>query len=199
MKTEKNWFKYVVVLIISFLFRLLPFRAPNVEPILSVQMPFARAYGASAGFAFGFLSIVLYDFATKTLGFWTFFTAGAYGLLGLFAYIYFKWREAGGAVRTLDYVGFALVGTLFFDAVTGLSVGPLFFHQSFYGAFLGQIPFTALHLVGNISFAFVLSPALYDYVKENPVRNPIVKISHQEVLNIRNVSKPLIINLNTEI
>jgi hypothetical protein len=60
-----------------------------------------------------------------------------------------------------------VIGTLFFDAVTGLSIGPLFFNQSFQGALWGQIPFTLWHLMGNISFALILSPAIYKSIIEN--------------------------------
>ena len=34
-------------------------------------------------------------------------------------------------------------------------------------ALIGQIPFTALHLLGNVSFALVLSPAIYNFIIEN--------------------------------
>src|SRR3989344_792480 len=97
------------------------------------------------------------------LGVWTLLTASTYGVLGLAAAFYFKNRRA----NALNFAGFAILGTIFFDAVTGLSVGPLFFNQPFSEAFFGQIPFTGLHLLGNISFALVLSPAIYRFVIEN--------------------------------
>ena len=157
---KKNWLKFIIGLVACLLIRLIPFRPPNIEPILATQMPFSKAYGALAGFSFAFLSIIVYDLLTNTLGIWTLITASAYGALGLWAAFYFK-NKKGNA---WDYARFAVVGTLFFDAVTGLSVGPLFFGQSFSEAFLGQIPFTAMHLLGNVAFALILSPALYRYV-----------------------------------
>jgi hypothetical protein len=68
------------------------------------------------------------------------------------------------------------MGTLFFDAVTGLTVGPIFFHQSFIASMVGQIPFTALHLIGNIAFAIILSPAIYSLLikKKKKERLPLI-------------------------
>lgn len=150
-------------LLVAILIRLVPVRPPNIEPILATQMPFSKAYGALAGFLFGFFSIVLYDLMTHMLGIWSLLTASTYGVLGLMSAFYFKKFKA----HALSYAGFAVIGTLFFDAVTGLSIGPLFFHQTFMSALVGQIPFTVMHLVGNVSFALLLSPAIYHYVIEN--------------------------------
>lgn len=150
--------KFFLGIILCFLVRLIPFRAPNVEPILATLMPFSKAYGAVVGFSFAVLSILLYDAVTHTLGMQTFFTVAAYGIIGLWSANYFRKHKAS----KWGYVRFAIMGTLFFDAFTGLTVGPIFFHQSFLGSLLGQIPFTTLHLLGNIVFAFVLSPAIYN-------------------------------------
>lgn len=155
----KNWFKFAIGFVGCLLIRLIPFRLPNIEPIMATNMPFSKAYGAYAGFFFAFFSIVLYDIITNTLGMWTLFTATAYGVIGLFAFFYFDKKQPSA----WGYAGFAVLGTLFFDAVTGLSVGPLFFHQTFFNALVGQIPFTALHLVGNTTLAFVFSPMIYNF------------------------------------
>jgi len=160
---KKNYFKYIVGFIVCLLIRLIPFRPPNIEPILATQMPFSRAYGKIAGFAFAFLSIFLFDVITSKLGMWTFITAFAYGLLGIWAIFYFK-NKKGSA---LNYAKFAIIGTLAYDIVTGLSIGPIFFDQPFIEALIGQIPFTLWHLLGNVSFALILSPALYKFVIEN--------------------------------
>ena len=169
---KKKYFKIVLGIILCLLARLIPFRAPNIEPIMATLMPFSRAYGALAGFSFAVLSILLYDITTSTLGMQTFFTAGAYGILGLWYANYFKNFKKHKDDKWI-YVRFAIIGTLFYDALTGLTVGPLFFHQSFFESFVGQIPFTALHLLGNISFAFVLSPAIYNFlIRKKPARPP---------------------------
>ncbi len=168
---KKNYLKLFFGLILSLLVRLIPFRAPNIEPVLAAIMPFSKYYGTLVGFSFGVLSVLFYDILTGTLGMHTFFTAGAYGIVGICAALYFKTRES----TPLNYVRFAIPATLFFDAATGLTVGPLFFHQSFTGALAGQIPFTALHLLGNISFAFILSPAIYKFMVRKKTYRPVGK------------------------
>jgi uncharacterized membrane protein len=160
---KKNWFKYIVGFIVCLLIRLIPFRPPNIEPILATQMPFSKAYGKFVGFTFAFLSIVVFDVISSKVGMWTFITAFAYGLLGFWASVYFKNKKN----NSWNYAKFAIMGTLTFDIVTGLSIGPLFFHQPFMEALIGQIPFTGLHLLGNVSFAIVLSPLIYRFVIEN--------------------------------
>lgn len=165
---QKNYFKYILGIIICLLIRLIPFRAPNVEPIMAASMPFSKNYGKLFGFGFGFLSILLYDMITGTMGMWTLFTATSYGLLGLLSAIYFKNKEN----TPLNYAKFAIFGTILYDIVTGLSVGPLYFHQSLTVAIIGQIPFTLMHLVGNVSFALILSPAIYNLVAHpKPFKN----------------------------
>ncbi len=166
---KKDWLKFLIGWMICLAIRLLPFRPPNIAPILAAQMPLARVYGSIAGLSFAFFGIVVYDFLTSGLGMWTLVTAVTYGLLGLWAVAYFKNKKNS----SLDYVKFAIISTILFDAVTGLSIGPLFFHQSFSVALAGQIPFTLLHLLGNSAFAFLLSPIIYNFIlkKKIPDKN----------------------------
>jgi energy-coupling factor transport system substrate-specific component len=159
----KNWVKYIIAFFTVLLFRLMPFRAPNVEPIMAVIMPFGKVYGALMSFIFGVLSIVIYDSVTSGFGVWTVLTALTYGLVGVGSFFYFK-NKSGWK----SYVLYAVTATIIYDALTGLTLGPLFFGQTFMTALVGQIPFTALHLLGNVSFAIVLSPAIERWlVKES--------------------------------
>lgn len=177
---KKNYFKFSFALFLCLLFRFIPFRVPNVEPILATTMPLGRLYGAFAGFSFAVLSILLYDLLTRTLGIQTFFTALAYGIIGLFSAFYFKKNKD----NTWSYVRFAIIGTLFYDVLTGLTVGPIFFHQSFMNTLVGQIPFTLLHLFSNIIFAFILSPAIY---------NLLIKKRKTKTVSTFNILNPKII------
>ena len=147
--------KLISVFTVCFVFRLLPFRPPNVELILASQMPVAKQFGTLFAFLFGFLSIVLFDAFTGTLGPWSLITAPTYGLLGVGAVWYLKNRE-----KTRYFVYFAIVGTLFYDVITGLLIGPLFFGQAIMAAALGQIPFTLMHMLGNVSFSLVWSKSI---------------------------------------
>ncbi|MCC6323443.1 hypothetical protein IT400_01480 [Candidatus Nomurabacteria bacterium] len=176
---KKNWFKFIIGFVACFLARLLPFRPPNIEPILATQMPFAKAYGKLSGFLFAASSIILYDIVTNKIGIWTLVTALAYGLLALWASTYFKNRKN----TSINYAKFAIMGTIAYDIVTGLSIGPIFFHQTFTQALVGQIPFTILHLIGNVSFAFLLSPLIYKYVIENK------KLESKSIITIFNLKQ----------
>ncbi|MFA6353327.1 MAG: hypothetical protein WCW93_00085 [Candidatus Paceibacterota bacterium] len=166
---EKNYFKFTAALILCLLIRLIPFRAPNIEPILATLMPFSKVYGAFVGFFFAVLSILLYDVITGTLGIQTFFTTLAYGIIGFWSANYFTKNKAD----KWGYVRFAILGTLFFDAFTGLTVGPMFFHQSFIGSLIGQIPFTFFHLLGNVVLAYTLSPVIYNFLIKKKIHPPL--------------------------
>ena len=172
-RENTNWLKFSIGLGACLLVRLLPLRAPNLEPILAVQMPFAKNFGQFTAFLFGILSILAYDVFTGTLGYWSIFTALAYGALGILAYQFFKNKAA----NRRNFFLFAIFGTLFYDAVTGLMVGPLLFHQSLVNAFYGQIPFTLLHLAGNLSLALLLSPLVHYLTRENFLKNESVVLA----------------------
>ena len=154
------YLKYAATLGLIILARLIPFRAPNVEPILAAQMPIAKRGGVLASFVFGLLSIVLYDLITGTGGSWSWATALTYAFLGPIAVLYFRNRQSTGR----NYVVFAFWSTIIYDAVTGVVFGPLMFHQSLQAAFFGQIPFTLLHLAGNLILAAAVSPLLYRWL-----------------------------------
>ncbi len=163
--TSGAWLKYGIVFLGVLLIRLIPFRAPNVEPLLAAVMPLTKRYGALEGFAFAVLSIVIYDALTAGFGIWTLVTAAAYGTLAIGAHVYFKTRKPSRG----NFVRFSIVAVLAYDVVTGLTVGPLAYGQSFSAALLGQIPFTVLHLLGAVLFAAVASPLLYKWLQESEV------------------------------
>lgn len=163
MKNKNNWLKFIVGWFTCFAIRIIPFRPPNVEPVLATTMPFSKKYGPEASFLFGFLSIVLFDLFTQKIGVWTMVTAVTYGLLGLGSYFYFRKRKS----NSLNYLKYAIFGTIAYDALTGLTIGPLVFKMPFMVALVGQIPFTVNHLLGNIVLSIILSPALYKWVIDN--------------------------------
>ena len=162
---KKNWFKYITAFLTVLLVRLMPFRAPNIEPIMTTIMPIGKKCGSLMAFIFGSFSIVVYDLLTSGIGIWTLVTAFAYGLLGMGSFYFFKNRTGWK-----NYAIYAVIATIFYDAVTGLTIGPLFFHQSFIVSLVGQIPFTFLHLLGNVSFAIVLSPVIEKWLVKSESR-----------------------------
>ena len=160
MSFTTGWLKFTIGWIVVFLFRLIPFRPPNFEPMLATIMPFSKRFGLLGSFLFGFLGIVMFDAVTSGWGVWTAVTAIAYGVLGAGSCLFFKNREA----TVKNFLSFGIVGTIFYDAVTGLTIGPIFQGQPFIVALSGQIPFTLMHLLGTVVFATLLSPALYKWV-----------------------------------
>jgi len=153
--------KYFILMFSGLLIRLIPFRAPNLEPLMAMQMPISKSYNKLLTFLFGFLSIVFYDAITAGLGSWTLVSGIAYGLVGLGASLYFKNKSS-----RMSYATYAIFATLAFDAATGLTMGPIFFGQPFMEALTGQIPFTMLHLLSNVSFAFLLSPYIAKWIEK---------------------------------
>lgn len=149
-----NKLKIFTVFVGCLLFRLLPLRAPNVEPIMASIMPLGRKYGALVGFLFGFLSIVIYDFFTN-FGVWTWTVSITYGLVGIASFFYFKKFKSS----TFNFAVFAFFATIIFDLITGVLFAPMF-GQNLWNAFILQIPFTALHLAGNIGFTLTFSPLI---------------------------------------
>lgn len=149
-----NKFKLLIIFAGCLLFRLIPLRAPNVEPIMASVMPLGRKYGAFFGFLFGFLSIFLFDILTH-FGSWTWIVGITYGIIGAFSSIYFNRFKASA----FNFAVFSFFATIIFDLVTGVLFAPIF-GQTILNALILQIPFTALHLAGNIGFALTLSPLI---------------------------------------
>ena len=162
MTIQTGWLKFVLGWAAVFLFRLIPFRPPNFEPMLATVMPFSKQYGTFGSFAFGFLGIVAFDAITSGWGNWTWVTAICYGLLGLVSHYFFKRRSA--TIR--NFLLFGIPATVAYDAVT-MFIGPVFSNQPLALALSGQIPFTLMHLAGTITFSVLLSPALYRWVVSN--------------------------------
>lgn len=165
MEKQIPWLKSAIVFLGVLAVRLMPLRAPNVEPILAAVMPLSKRGSALLAVVFPVLSIVLYDLATAGIGSWTFVPALTYGIVGAASYAYFRTHRAS----TGNFVGFSIAGILFFDAVTGVIAGPLLYGQSFAVALAGQIPFTALHLVSGVVFAALVSPVLHRWLATEEV------------------------------
>jgi uncharacterized membrane protein len=121
-------------------------------------MPVSRKYGAFFTFSFGFLSIFLYDSLTH-FGSWTWIAGVTYGLVGVASFLYFKKFKTS----PLNFVVFSFFATIVFDLVTGVLFAPIF-GQNMITALVMQVPFTLLHLAGNVGFALTLSPILSRWV-----------------------------------
>lgn len=162
----KNSPKYFAGFIGTLAFRLLSpfFGLWNVSPLMATELAGAKAFGAWSGFFYGLSSIILVDIIMSKIGLWTIVTSLSYGLVGAFGAIYLQNKKATSA----NFIVASIIGTLFFDLVTGVLMGPILFGGSFTVAAIGQIPFTARHLAGNIVFAGLLAPWFYKKIIVNP-------------------------------
>jgi len=158
--------KYLAGFVGTLLFRLLtPFMGLwNISPLMSTELAGTKAYGPWLGGLYGALSIILLDVIMGKTGLWIVITSLTYGAVGVWGAFFFKKRQA----TAWNFVLASIIGTLFFDLITGVLMGPLLYQQPWAEAILGQIPFTLRHLAGNIFFAVVLAPWFYRKIMENP-------------------------------
>jgi hypothetical protein len=166
MTTLASWPKFFIGWVVCFALRFATSLNPafaNIEPVTATLMPFGRRFGVIGGFAFGFLSMVLFDAVTSGIGVWTWVTAFTFGAMGIAANLVL------GRLRGTwwQYVLFTIIATILYDLITGVFLGPVLFGGSMREAFMGQIPFTLRHLLGNIILAAVLSPAIDRWVVRN--------------------------------
>lgn len=159
----RNSAKYVLTFLFCVFVRVIP-RPPNIEPVMTASMPFAKEFGKYAGFAFAALSVLALDIIVGRVGYWTVYTSLAYGIVG---YAAWWWLSSKKEVRGKDYLIFAFFATIFYDIVTALAFG-MQFGQSLEVTLLGQIPFTLYHLLGNLPMAYFLSPLLHRWIVANP-------------------------------
>lgn len=162
----RDSFKYALTFLFCVFVRILP-RPPNVEPIMTSSMPLAKEFGGYAGFLFAAFSVAALDFIEGRAGYWTVYTSLAYGIVG---YAAWWWLSRKKEVKGRDYLVFALFATIFYDAVTALAFG-MQFGQSLGVTIAGQIPFTAYHLLGNLTMGYFLSPLIQKWIVANPRLN----------------------------
>lgn len=142
--------KFAFAGVITLFFRLITplLGLPNVTPLMATELAGAKAYGPWIAGMYGALGMFLLDVSMGKLGPWTLWTSLCYGTVGVAGGYWLKGRQSDWQ----DYVKVSIAGTLFFDLVTGIIL-PVTHGQAFLVVVLGQIPFTARHLAGNIFFA----------------------------------------------
>jgi uncharacterized membrane protein len=155
-ETKSNRLKLLLSLLIANAIRLLRI-IPNNDPIMSMVLPFSRRSSALTSFAFPFLTMASFDFVTNLLGPWTLLTSITYGLVGLMAHYFLKDQKKVGMH---DYISLGILGVLIFDFITGVLATPLLFGGTFTESLIGQIPFTAMHLLTTTFFILVVTPLL---------------------------------------
>src|SRR3989344_8617896 len=158
--------KYAAGFFGTLVFRLLSpfFGLWNISPLMATELAGSKAFGPWVGGLYGALSIALIDIIMGKTGSWTIVTSLSYGAVGIWASYFLKNKHANARNFTVA----SIIGTLFFDLITGILMGPLMFGQPWSGTVIGQIPFTARHLAGNIFFAIALAPWFYRKIIANP-------------------------------
>ena len=166
--------KYAGGLVVCIILRFAQI-VPNAEPIMGFTLPYSKKYGWLAGGFFALVAMASFDFVSGRLGLWTIYTSLAYFTVGALAAVAFSKFKT---VTRWHYAGYAALATVFFDAVTALMFGWQF-SQPLAVTFAGQLPFTMYHLLGNVAFAAVVSPAIYSYVlaSETPLRSGVNNLS----------------------
>lgn len=124
---------------------------PNIEPLFACSVLVGLHQNYWHTFVFAVINIVIFDCLTAGFGPWTVVTGFMYGLLGVVTVIFGKRNRMifPKNIRLHSLVGFTVLGTLAYDFVTGCLLGPLMFNQNFLNAFIGQIPFSIVHILGN--------------------------------------------------
>ncbi len=153
---RSNRFRMVIAIVVANLIRLLRV-IPDNDPIMSMAMPFSRRSAAITSFLFPFITMASFDIVTNEVGPWTAVTAVTYGCIGLAFHFALRGRRGMGLI---PYLGYGAVGVLAFDGITGVLMQPLMFGGTFYAALVGQIPFTAMHLLTSSIFILVVTPLL---------------------------------------
>ena len=124
----------------------------NLDPIFALFLlnrNFDKKY-----LIIGILSnFLIFDYISNQIGIWTFFSPVCYIFLLLFCDNLIFYNKS--LTCNLRYTIFF---TVIFDLVTA-STGPIFFGQLWFEMLIGQIPFTMMHLISNITaylvFCFV--------------------------------------------
>ncbi|MFA6319607.1 MAG: hypothetical protein WCX66_01640 [archaeon] len=162
-KTKVGIIKFLIGLLLANGIRFLRV-IPNNDPIMAIMLPYAKSDKKYKAVLFPFITMVSFDLITGMLGLWTLVTALTYALIGfLFTQYFFKERK----ISIFKYLKGGIIGVLIFDFITGPIMSSFMFGMSFIEAFIGQIPFTLMHLVTVGTFIIVITPFYDKFVFEN--------------------------------
>lgn len=153
--------RYVLLLTVVVGIRAFP-RIPNVEPVMASALPVAKRHGALASAVFAFSAMLAADTLMGQMGWWSLYTAVPYGLIGYAAGLLLTSKSG-----RLKMTAFAVVGTLVFDVITMVAFA-IQFGTPLPIAAAAQVPFTLLHLAGNVVLVLVVSPLLTRFVLSQP-------------------------------
>jgi energy-coupling factor transport system substrate-specific component len=133
---------------------------PSAEPLTFFAILAGWLFGRNKGFIVGASSLYISNFLVMGgQGPWTPFQALGFGIAG--------W--VGGLLRKnasiFEIVTISVIGTLIFELIINSATPLMLGGASIFTAFALAIPFTLVHLVSNLLFAFGLKPAK-KYIEE---------------------------------
>lgn len=130
--------------------------------ISMLLFPYFRGkYAFAAGAAcYSLVDIIPWLFGAPTLGLWTLTSALSWGIVG---YLFSRGKPDGSP---LTFAKLGIGGMLVFDALTGPILSPLVWGMPFMDSLIGQIPFTAKHLLGMAAVSLIAAPLLFPVVSE---------------------------------
>lgn len=151
-----KFLRYLAGLIFCNIYRFLRI-FPNNDPIMGFMLPFARRDRWWQALLFPLIAMISFDFIVGKIGIWTLGTAGTYALLGVF--FHFRLRNEK-KMSLKKYAKNSVIGVLIFDFFTGPVMSSFAFGMPFAVAFIGQIPFTVMHLVSATFLTVLIVPFL---------------------------------------
>ncbi|MDD4251221.1 MAG: hypothetical protein PHX27_03455 [Candidatus ainarchaeum sp.] len=161
--------KFLIGLLLANGIRFLRF-IPNNDPIMAIMLPYAKSDKKYKAVLFPFLTMISFDLITGMLGIWTIVTALTYAGLGLFfTQFFFKEKK----ISIFKYLKGGIIGVSIFDFITGPIMSSFMFGMSFIEAFIGQIPFTLMHLLTVGIFIIVITPLYDKHILKNSLFNDI--------------------------
>lgn len=155
--------KFLIGMFFANLIRLFKF-IPNNDPIMAITLPFSKQKKLHQSVLFPLLTMISFDIITNSLGVWTIVTSLTYALLGLFFYFYFSKLKKESI---FSYLKAGSIGVIIFDFITGVLAMPFMFGMTFEQAFIGQIPFTIMHLITVGFYVIIVTPLIDKHVVKN--------------------------------
>ena len=138
------------------------FCASGIEPLTDMLIWLTGRF--SRTFCFMFIAVHTTIFDALTCG-TDVHTCGVIVVYGIITCVLFSVRARLHTPPAL--ISTVCATTIAFDALTGLTIGPLLFDQPFMHALIGQIPFTCARIIGNclIAFGYVVSTHIIALIK----------------------------------
>lgn len=159
--------KFSIALALCLLYRLNPYRMPNMTPILALGLPFGKL-NKTASFLFCALSILIYDLITAPAYFdigETIVKMSCYGITGLIGAAVLEKRSPATYWKSVFlYGGISIAGIIFFDAACVILMA-IRHPESFALILLGQIEYTGYHLLSVLFVPF--APLVQRWIVEN--------------------------------